>query len=112
MILLGEAGILALAPPDEYPHDWPSSTPVPGFALSQEKDGSILWWRVTSKNERAIRLSHAPTSIELASQAVMDKQLADKVVRSAHRYYKTQVLEPSVRGFLGILEKQFPRSDL
>ena len=28
------------------------------------------------------------------------------------QYYSAQVLEPAVRGFLGILEKQFPRSDL
>ena len=31
---------------------------------------------------------------------------------SLFRYYKRQVLEPSIRGFLAILEKQFPRNDL
>ena len=38
--------------------------------------------------------------------------LARLVVRCIQRYYAHQVLEPSVRGFLGILEKQFPRNDL
>lgn len=32
--------------------------------------------------------------------------------RLVARYYKRQVLEPSIRGFLAILEKQFPRNDL
>lgn len=113
MLILGEAGILALAPPGEVPENWPASTPLPGFALSQDKqDGSISWWRVTSKTGAKHRLSRAPKPEELAAHAVINSELAQKVVQSTHRYYKAQVLEPSVRGFLGILEKQFPRSDL
>ena len=35
-----------------------------------------------------------------------------RIVEGIHRYYARQVLEPSIRGFLSILEKQFPRNDL
>lgn len=34
------------------------------------------------------------------------------IVQGIERYYSRQVLEPSIRGFLAILEKQFPRNDL
>ena len=35
-----------------------------------------------------------------------------RIVEGIHKYYARQVLEPSIRGFLSILEKQFPRNDL
>ena len=35
-----------------------------------------------------------------------------RVVEGIYKYYARQVLEPSIRGFLSILEKQFPRNDL
>lgn len=35
-----------------------------------------------------------------------------RIVEAINRYYSRQVLEPSIRGFLSILEKQFPRNDL
>ena len=34
------------------------------------------------------------------------------IVSAIHGYYRQHVLEPSVAGFLSILEKQFARSDL
>jgi hypothetical protein len=37
---------------------------------------------------------------------------AKAVIQGIHRYYSRQVLEPSIRGFLSILEKTFPRNDL
>lgn len=37
---------------------------------------------------------------------------AKRIIQSIERYYQRQVLEPSIRGFLAILEKQFPRNDL
>ena len=39
-------------------------------------------------------------------------KVAQRIVEGIHRYYARQVLEPSIRGFLSILEKQFPRNDL
>ncbi|CAM9289497.1 unnamed protein product, partial [Ectocarpus fasciculatus] len=38
--------------------------------------------------------------------------VAEAIIGSISRYYGRQVLEPSIRGFLAILEKQFPRNDL
>lgn len=35
-----------------------------------------------------------------------------RVIEGIFRYYSRQVLEPSIRGFLSILEKTFPRNDL
>jgi hypothetical protein len=35
-----------------------------------------------------------------------------RITEAIQRYYARQVLEPSVRGFLSILEKTFPRNDL
>ena len=37
---------------------------------------------------------------------------AQIIVNGIQRYYGRQVLEPSIRGFLSILEKTFPRNDL
>ena len=37
---------------------------------------------------------------------------AQMIVNGIQRYYARQVLEPSIRGFLSILEKTFPRNDL
>eukprot|EP00931_Biecheleriopsis_adriatica_P050360 TRINITY_DN2914_c0_g3_i1.p1 TRINITY_DN2914_c0_g3~~TRINITY_DN2914_c0_g3_i1.p1 ORF type:complete len:2335 (+),score=602.05 TRINITY_DN2914_c0_g3_i1:435-7007(+) len=50
---------------------------------------------------------------QAAKQSVrMSEAVAEVVVRTIQRYYAVQVLEPSTRGFLSILEKQFARSDL
>lgn len=42
----------------------------------------------------------------------LTRPVAKMILESITRYYARQVLEPSIRGFLGILEKQFPRNDL
>jgi hypothetical protein len=39
-------------------------------------------------------------------------KVPQRIVEAIERYYARQVLEPSIRGFLSILEKQFPRNDL
>ena len=33
-------------------------------------------------------------------------------MRAIHAYYERQVMEPAVRGFLSLLEKQFPSNSL
>ncbi|OEU14855.1 hypothetical protein FRACYDRAFT_262116 [Fragilariopsis cylindrus CCMP1102] len=38
--------------------------------------------------------------------------VAELITNSIRNYYSRQILEPSVRGFLSVLEKQFARSDL
>ena len=64
----------------------------------------------------------ATSSSELSTSAARElvrkdrMQLSDAgrrmVVGAIHEYYLQHVLEPSVAGFLSILEKQFARSDL
>ena len=44
--------------------------------------------------------------------AAMSEHVARAVVNAVGGYYARAVCEPAVRGFLSILEKQFPRSDL
>lgn len=48
----------------------------------------------------------------LRSVMPITARVAEAVVGSIAQYYGRQVLEPSIRGFLAILEKQFPRNDL
>ena len=55
-------------------------------------------------------LSAAPTP--LAPPNFVSTAMAERVVKGIHRYYGGQVLEPSTQGFLSIIEKSFPRSDL
>ena len=57
--------------------------------------GCAVWALLDSKNK------------EQASRC----RVAQRVWRYC-RHYARQVLEPSIRGFLSILEKQFPRNDL
>ena len=51
------------------------------------------------------------TSANNSSYNVLLKK-AQIIVNGIQRYYGRQVLEPSIRGFLSILEKTFPRNDL
>lgn len=47
-----------------------------------------------------------------ARSSFHDEFVARLLTESIRLYYAQQVLEPSVRGFLSVLEKQFARSDL
>jgi hypothetical protein len=48
----------------------------------------------------------------LEKSSISNPKVSKIIVDSIHRYYSLQVLEPSIKGFLSILEKQFPRNDL
>ena len=81
----------------------------------------LLLVRSSSDAAQWISLSQAPTvpgssalraSLKKGVAKISNSQLAQNVVEGIHRYYSMQILEPSVRGFLSILEKQFPRNDL
>jgi hypothetical protein len=52
------------------------------------------------------------TIIRSVDAEALSRPIARAILESITRYYSRQVLEPSIRGFLGILEKQFPRNDL
>lgn len=83
---------------------------IPIYAIVQNAGGGgsgFQWYRDT-------KLCAAPPSMrDLFRSAVSTvPAVAEAVVGSIARYYGRQVLEPSIRGFLAILEKQFPRNDL
>ena len=60
-----------------------------------------------------VRYNKTPDRIELNSCIFSPSvEIAQIIVDGIERYYGRQVLEPSIRGFLSILEKQFPRNDL
>lgn len=59
------------------------------------------------------RACGTPNKADLLSRTVSPNSVIAKIiVEGIERYYGRQVLEPSIRGFLSILEKQFPRNDL
>ena len=84
-----------------------SSAAIPSFALVINDDGKARWADVT---DPALPTVRAPKTIE--SNERVTPAVACIITKAIHRYYERQVLEPSIRGFLSILEKQFPRNDL
>ena len=71
-----------------------------------DKNNSFSMLRITSINE----LREKMTSTAYAFNTNITG--CYKVIEGINRYYSRQVLEPAIRGFLSILEKQFPRNDL
>lgn len=109
VIVIAEAGIVAfgseglergVAP--RPPSDSTSTVEWPRYSFSA--DGSRLaWW------EDGKALTAPPRARDLEERAVKATEAwADRVVECIRRYYSKQVLEPSVRGFLSILEKVGP----
>ncbi|CAJ1413537.1 unnamed protein product [Effrenium voratum] len=89
-------------PEQDVPPLWlVRSSAVPGKAMAWSWQGQAL-------------PSQSPAAVQEAARraARMSEAVAEVVVRTIQRYYAVQVLEPSTRGFLSILEKQFARSDL
>lgn len=81
-------------------------TAVPLFAVVQTGD-DFCWYSGAEK------CPEPPSKRDLLRSAnASTPPVAEAIVGSISRYYGRQVLEPSIRGFLAILEKQFPRNDL
>lgn len=79
---------------------------LPQCYLCKSDNGSFLWYK---QNQLILN----PKKIDVLNYCVaMNSDIAKVIVESTNRYYSKQVLEPSIRGFLAILEKQFPRNDL
>ena len=79
---------------------------LPAYVLS--RIGSDFSWY-----KDCMKLQSAPSKEDIVScTPEVSKKVAKRIVESIGRYYARQVLEPSIRGFLAILEKQFPRNDL
>lgn len=78
---------------------------IPSYMLTCDK-GKVEW----CKNESPCT---TPRKDEiLGSVQPLNVEICRSIISSIERYYAQQVLEPSIRGFLAILEKQFPRNDL
>ena len=82
----------------------------PLWLLVRSSAGSnTMQWHVYERGqEQAVPSTTPPTSTE----PVHDIYCAQLITNSIRRYYAQQILEPSVRGFLSVLEKQFARADL
>ena len=82
---------------------------------SSMADGAVPeWLLVRSGASLSWRRGGAPAAAPerkalRGSSVVPGVALAKLIISATHEYYAQQCLEPSVRGFLGILEKQFPR---
>jgi hypothetical protein len=124
--VVGERGVLALSLECNVDRNAPTQEEIakildcsvedlPSFCLirsSHDKHDPFWWARVSGSAKR--EKIKACRSDLLTSGAIMQINTisAAMVTRGIHRYYSRQVLEPSIRGFLTILEKQFPRADL
>ena len=91
-------------------------TGLPGHSLPYyaivKKDGGFQWYLEDHVITESHTDRHTLKRNLLKKSITTNASLAHAFVESINRYYCRQVLEPSIRGFLGILEKQFPRNDL
>ena len=86
---------------------------LPRFALCVAASGAVSWAEKSDASHRYAPC-RPPTPGDLRRGAAAVDETSgwrDVVVASIANYYGLQALEPSVRGFLAILEKQFDRSD-
>jgi len=101
-----ESGGLSLDRP------WAADARLPQYAIGITKSGAR--WLDRASGCRAYQPCRAPARDSVrrgAAEIKADGPWPGLVVASIARYYRRQALEPSVRGFLAILEKQFDRSD-
>ncbi len=115
-----QGGIFALASDIMYNYDeiigileLKSSEISPFIYVLAEKA-----WYVYDKN-KAFAMVRIASINELKEKMTTSAYMYDtnvascnKIIEGINRYYSRQVLEPAIRGFLSILEKQFPRNDL
>ena len=86
---------------------------LPRFALCVAASGAVSWAeKIDASHRYAPGRPPTPGDLRRGAAAVDETSgWRDVVVASIANYYGLQALEPSVRGFLAILEKQFDRSD-
>ena len=87
--------------------------PWPTIQLHRRSDGGAIWvsWPLDAASPTEISSTAVKESLRQNRPALTEagRRL---VVSAIESYYLQHVLEPSVAGFLSILEKQFARSDL
>ena len=86
----------------------------PVLQLHRTATGGARWvtWAVGAAACEEISAVKAKESLGSASRPALTEPGRRIVVAAIESYYQQHVLEPSVAGFLSILEKQFARSDL
>ena len=97
VLVLAEAGVVALAPPGVTPTGWAGA--LPGHACSKDPhDASkVQWWRVSYPSDGLSGgssetppptvevLPRPPSAAELARGAKLDPSIATRVVKATHR---------------------------
>jgi hypothetical protein len=76
---------------------------------------NLMKWHVFQENENEAVPVDNDNEVKQyfeTHQATHTIFVAELITNSIRNYYSRQILEPSVRGFLSVLEKQFGRSDL
>lgn len=88
--------------------------PWPALQLHRLTDGTAKW--LSSSPGSAQHATLTEEAARAAQRAPSRSALTDAgrraIVSAIHGYYVQHVLEPSVAGFLSVLEKSFSRSDL
>ena len=85
---------------------------LPAFAIGTRSDGTQVWLEYVSGSGGTYERCRPPRADDVRRGAAKaEGKWPAVIVASIARYYGLQALEPSVRGFLAILEKQFDRAD-
>ena len=86
--------------------------PLPAFAIGARSDGTQRWLGYVSGSGGTYEPCPKPRADDVRRGAAKaEGKWPAVIIASIARYYGLQALEPSVRGFLAILEKQFDRAD-
>jgi len=89
--------------------------PWPALQLRRLASGEPAWviWPAGAAAHQELRGEGAAQAhVRAAARPPLTEAGRMAFVRAIHAYFRQHVLEPSVAGFLSILEKQFSRSDL
>lgn len=98
----------------DAPHADGAVEPWPELRLVRLAGGSAQWqsWPMGAAFGRPISEADAARAAASAGRPLLTEAGRRAVVRAIEAYHLQHVLEPSVAGFLSILEKQFARADL
>jgi len=77
---------------------------------SSTASNTLTWHHFEGQSDTAVPTKIAPRASSMTP--AHDAFCARLITDSIRTYYAQQILEPSVRGFLSVLEKQFARGDL
>lgn len=87
---------------------------LPRLLLSRKvsTEDDAAWFSLSSGTPSRIKLDAVSRDFINMARPPVGKEMASKIVGDIFEYYTAQVREPATRGFLSILERQFPRNDL